>query len=467
MHQITIAGVGLEKGDLTLAACDALRSAPRIILRTARCGCADWLSAQGIAFSALDALYEESDDFDALNERITDAIKQAAAAEDVLYAVPDLRDRAAMALLGEGSVRWIPGVALDAALPSQRPVQAFAAADVEGLDLNAAQAALVREIDTRQAASDVKLALMDRYPAEHPIQVRLGTGTSSIPLCDLDRLQDKDYAHSLCALVPAVDDLMGFERYGFNQLNRVMRKLRASDGCPWDIEQTHESIAGNCVEEAYEVVDAIRAGDMDALYDELGDLLLQVAFHAEIARQHGEFGIDDVTTAVCSKLISRHEHIFGTAEAGTPEEVLQIWEAAKKKERKFDTVADAMRGITTSLPQLMRAGKVQSKAAKVGFDWDKAEPALEKVYEEADEVKAALKTGEGLEEELGDLLFACVNVARLAKVDPELALHAAVDKFIRRFSAIEQAITADGKRMQDMTLTEMDAYWDRVKANPC
>jgi tetrapyrrole methylase family protein/MazG family protein len=172
-----------------------------------------------------------------------------------------------------------------------------------------------------------------------------------------------------------------------------------------DRKQTHESLATNAVEETYEVVDAIERGDAAALYDELGDLLLQVALHAEIAREHGEFTPDDVTSAICLKLIARHPHVFGDASASTSEDVLALWEQVKKKEKNLTTQAEAMRAVTRGLPQLMRAEKVQKKAAAVGFDWKDAAAALPKVAEETDEVRAALESGEGVAEEVGDLLF--------------------------------------------------------------
>ena len=243
----------------------------------------------------------------------------------------------------------------------------------------------------------------------------------------------------------------------------VVRRLRAPDGCPWDREQTHESLLTDLLEESYEYIQAVRDEDIDHMYDELGDVLLQVALHTEIARQCGEFNINDVTSAIAGKMIERHTHVFGQVKADTSEDVLNNWEALKREQRGILTHADAMDNVSSGLSPLMRAAKVQKKARKVGFDWDSAQEALCKVHEEADEVLDNLKKGVDPEEELGDLFFAAVNVCRLCKKDPDLALHFATNKFIQRFRKMENAIKTAGKCLEDLTLSEMDVYWNAGK----
>lgn len=465
LHPITIAAVGVDARDLTDRVKALLSGPARVVLRTARCGAADWMDRRGLPYQSLDPLYGRCADFDQLREELASEIERLAGEGPLVYGVLDLRDRSVGRLLErrrEG-IDLIPGVPVDGALTAYAagPADALAACDAGDYQPSADQAALVREIDSRELSSELKLRLMERYPEEERILLWDGEAIREIPLCELDRLPR--YDHRVAALIPAAPELTGLARFGFEQLVAIVRRLRAPGGCPWDRKQTHGSLRTNVVEEAYEVVDAIERGDAAALYDELGDLLLQVALHAEIAREHGEFTVDDVTSAICLKLIARHPHVFGEASAATPDEVLTLWEQVKKKEKNLTTQADAMRAVTKALPALMRAEKVQRKAAAVGFDWPDAAGALEKVFEEAGEVRDALARAEGVEEELGDLLFAAVNVSRLAKIQPELALAAAVDKFLRRFEATERAILADGKRMEDMTLPEMDAYWDRVK----
>ena len=201
--------------------------------------------------------------------------------------------------------------------------------------------------------------------------------------------------------------------------------------------------------------------------DELGDVLLQVVFQANIGKQYGTLGLSDITTHICRKMIDRHRHIFGSDHCETAADVLKNWEKIKKEERGFKTQADVLKAVSPGLPPLMRAAKVQKKAGDVGFDWRDPREALKKVHEEADEVLEELNTPDGgLEAEVGDLFFACVNAARLSGVDAEGALQKATEKFISRFSAMENAIFRDGKRFQDLTLSEMDVYWERNKKSP-
>ena len=243
-----------------------------------------------------------------------------------------------------------------------------------------------------------------------------------------------------------------------------MALLRGENGCPWDREQTHQSLRKYLLEEAYEAAGAIDEEDPDHLADELGDVLLQVVFHASVGESHGEFSIGDVTTAICRKMIYRHAHIFGTDQCATAKEVADNWEKLKKAEKGLHTQGEVLADVSRSLPALTRAHKVQKKAANVGFDWDAPLEALPKVHEEAEEVRAELEAGHDPAEELGDLLFSCVNVTRLCGLEAERLLELATEKFIRRFSAMENLIKCDGKSLEGLTLSEMDVYWNQVKS---
>ena len=253
------------------------------------------------------------------------------------------------------------------------------------------------------------------------------------------------------------------DKYNFDDLLRIMEILRAPDGCMWDREQDHQSIRRNFIEETYEVCEAIDEQDTEHLKEELGDVLLQVVFHTQMEKEKGVFDIGDVADGICKKLIYRHPHIFGTVEVGSSEEILRNWDELKRKEKHQETDTSALESVAKSLPGLIRAEKLQKKAAKVGFDWENAQGALEKVEEELDEVKQAMAGNGDPEEEIGDLLFAAVNVARHLKVDPEGAMEKTCNKFIRRFADMEQQAKEENKVLSDLPLAELDALWNRSK----
>lgn len=245
----------------------------------------------------------------------------------------------------------------------------------------------------------------------------------------------------------------------FDRLVKIVRRLRRE--CPWDREQTHQSIRHNLIEEAYEVVEALDAEDMESLRGELGDLLLHVVMHAVMAEQAGTFSLKQVVDGISTKLIRRHPHVFGTAAAGDAGEVLRNWEQLKLAEGR----TSVLDGVPGHLPALQRALRVQEKAAHVGFDWERAEDAWEKVREEIEELHGALAGGDAAaaEEEFGDLLFALVNYARFRGIHPENALRATVEKFTRRFRYIERELRAKGKEPRTSTLEEMDGLWNAAK----
>ena len=253
------------------------------------------------------------------------------------------------------------------------------------------------------------------------------------------------------------------DSYGVKDLEEIVRILRAPGGCPWDAEQTHQSIRRNFLEEAYEAVEAIDEGSPEHLEEELGDVLLQVVMHARMEQEAGRFDLDGVADGICKKLIYRHPHVFGDVAVSGTGEVLSNWEALKRKEKGQATHTDALEAVARALPALWRAEKVQKKARKAGFDWPDVSGALDKLSEELEELKTAAAEGTNVAEELGDLLFSAVNAARFLKVDPEDALNGATDKFIGRFRKVEAQAAAQGKAMEDMGLEELDALWERAK----
>lgn len=255
------------------------------------------------------------------------------------------------------------------------------------------------------------------------------------------------------------------DKYGIEDLLTIMTMLRSPNGCPWDREQDHNSIRANLIEETYEVLEAIDNEDTENLREELGDVLLQVVFHSEMEREKGSFDFYDVCHDICHKLIIRHPHVFADVSAETPEEVLKNWEAIKAQTKGIKKTSDSMSSVPKSLPALMRARKIQKKAADVGFDWDEAEGAFEKIAEETAELREAYESGvdERIEDELGDLLFSVVNVSRFVGKDAEKSLAASCDKFTARFRIVEKLAAERGIDMPSAGLEVLDKLWDEAK----
>jgi tetrapyrrole methylase family protein/MazG family protein len=323
---------------------------------------------------------------------------------------------------------------------------------------------LVAQCDSRAVLSEIKLAVDEAPAAPVVVLQRLGLADETVfPVdwADLDRSFEPDHLTSLW--IPSLAAPVGAELVRFHELVRTLREQ-----CPWDREQTHRTLTKHLLEEAYEVLDAIEALDpFDAATDEhfseeLGDLLFQVEFHATIAEQEGRFTMADVARGIHDKLVRRHPHVFGSVAADTADQVLANWEQIKKAEKGHESVMD---GLPGNLPALLYATKVQKKAAGVGFDWDDVQGALPKIAEEVAELQGALDDPTAVRDELGDLLFSVVNVARHLGVDPEAALRAATMKFRERFRAVEQLAVEHGVALRDADLATLDALWDEVKAS--
>lgn len=260
-------------------------------------------------------------------------------------------------------------------------------------------------------------------------------------------------------------DFLFKDKYNINDLIEIVRILRAPGGCPWDIKQTHASIKKDFIEETYEVVEAINKDDKTLLCEELGDVLLQVAFHSDIERENGTFDFDDVADGICKKLIIRHPHVFGDVKADTADEVLSNWDEIKRRTKRQKSVAESIDSIPRELPALMRASKIQSRAAKTGFDFDSTDGAFDKITEESAELKEAIASGDKakISDELGDLLFAAVNVARFTGVEAEESLAASSDKFSSRFKITEELAKQRNIDMKSASIEELDVLWDEAK----
>lgn len=255
------------------------------------------------------------------------------------------------------------------------------------------------------------------------------------------------------------------DRYDIGDLLEIIKVLRAPGGCPWDAEQTHTSIKKNFIEETYEVVEAINKNNSDMLREELGDVLLQIVMHTEMEREQGGFCFEDVVDEVVKKLVARHPHVFGDVVAENSSQALESWNEAKSRLKGEKNKTQSMQSVPRELPALMRAQKVQHKASKAGFDWQSADGAFDKLYEEINELKIAMNQGDSslVEDEFGDVLFSCVNIARFINVDSEEALTKSTDKFISRFSLVEQMAKEKGIDMKSSSLQVLDELWDNAK----
>ena len=452
---------------LTISAWKAMEGAPKLYLQTQEHPSARPVLEAGLPFTSMDDLYEASQDYDALNAAIADRLTSG---DSAVYAVmggcfsqlPAIRK--ACAKKGFELVQ-LPGVPYyQAAFPDGEKGQIYTANDLpETLDTDAPL--YVSELDNPLLAGEVKLKLQRFYPDDYPVTMAVQTPSGSyarrgVPLYALDR--EKGFFASTVLFVPALP----FEQkqtYGYEDLLTVLRRLRAPDGCPWDREQTHVSLKEGMREECYELMDAIDEGDDEHIVEECGDVLMNVLFHPIIGEEQGRFDDRDVTTEIVKKLIYRHPHVFGTVHVSSSEEVLRNWDALKQKQKGQQTVTTTLKSVPRSFPALLRAEKVQKKARKAGFDFDTAADAFYKIGEETEELRAAMATGRDMEKEMGDLFFAAMNVCRLLGLDGEETLHQATNKFIHRFEQMEKNIDLAGKKLAEMTITEMDEYWESAK----
>jgi tetrapyrrole methylase family protein/MazG family protein len=329
--------------------------------------------------------------------------------------------------------------------------------------------ALVAQLYSPLIAGDVKLTLMNQYPDDHRVALVHAASTPVqqvvwLPLFELDR--SPAIAHLTALYVPPLPTLSAFE-----SLQEVVAHLRAPEGCPWDREQTHQTLRTNLLEEAYETLEAIDAGDSAAMREEFGDLLLQIVLQSQIGLEAGEFTQAEVIAGIRAKLIRRHPHVFGDTRVSGVGEVLENWEKLKAAEREAGPKPDkgVLGTVPPALPALMQAAAYQRRAARVGFDWPDVSGVRAKVLEEFEEISEAAAGAQpapdALEDELGDLLFAVVNWARWLRVDPEAALRQANAKFARRFAHMEAAVRAEGRGLDKLTLGELDALWEAAKAD--
>ncbi|MDB2059621.1 nucleoside triphosphate pyrophosphohydrolase [Clostridium perfringens] len=467
---------------LTIGALKELKNNKNIYFRTEKHPTVDFLKDEGIKFESYDHAYEKYDSFDDVYKYIAeDLITKIKDDEDLIYAVPGhplVAEKSVINLIElckENNIKYevLPAVSfVDAMMEALQVdpiegVKIIDAFDMKNQILDKRIGTIITQVYNKFIASEVKLRLLEGYEDDTEIIFVRAAGIEGlesirkIPLYELDWQEDIDYLTSI--YIPK--DLGN--KKDFQDLLDIIETLRNPGGCPWDREQTHESLKSALLEECYEVIDAIENEDEDALIEELGDVLLQVVFHASIGKEDGYFDIMDVIGGISNKMINRHPHVFGNEEANTSEQVLVNWDEIKKEEKGIKTLTEEMQNIAKSLPATTRAYKVQKKAKKVGFDWDDVNCAMDKVKEELNEIKEVYNCEDKsiIEGEVGDLLFACINVARFLEVDGELALDKTIKKFIKRFSYIENEAIKNNKNLKDITLEEMDKLWEEAKTS--
>jgi tetrapyrrole methylase family protein/MazG family protein len=474
--------VGLGPGDanlLTREAWAVLSEASEVYLRTGLHPVVEALPPQ-LKIKTFDSLYDELDSFEAVYAAIVDLLLQLAAdSGSVLYGVPGdptVGEATVVALRSRAKESEIPLRIVHGLSFCEPSLNMLGVDALDGLFIADAlelavrhhpmfppdSPALVGQVYDRMVAADVKLTLMNQYPDEHRVCLLHESGTSKANLEELPlhRIDQSEQIGSLTALfVPALEKSSAFESF-----QETVAHLRAPGGCPWDREQTHLSLRPHLMEEAYETLNALDREDMLSLQEELGDLLLQIILHAQIATEAETFTMADVVAHVQEKIIRRHPHVFAGLDVDDVDQVLHNWESIKTAERKENKQDKGLLdGVPLNYPALSQAAEIQARVVRVGFDWPDIEGVKEKIEEELQEVHQAITAAEQ-SGEIGDLLFAVVNYARWLDVDPEAALREANLRFRKRFRQIERAASQQGRQLSEMTLEEMDSLWEAAKS---
>lgn len=473
---ITVIGLGVEKGDLTKrgeqAILDAAKENRKIVVRTAHTRSYETVLDLGVPHVTLDTVYETSTNFGALAKKLATAVTEQGA--DAVYLVDGAatEDTSVKVLLKRlrGKVEIIDGISKTTALARAAGFKSCSYTAISAYELTQKTASgdvalplIVYDLDDRGLASDSKLALGNRFGEDLKVYYLCGGKRKKISLWELDRQKEYDYTSAV-----AIEEMELLEknRFGIEDLKEIIMRLRAPNGCPWDRVQTNESIKMSAVEESYELVDAIDCDDDEKILEEAGDILMQAVFHAVLKEEQGAFDLNDVVSGICTKLITRHTHVFGADKATDGESALSVWEKNKMTEKHQITYGDSVNDVPKCFPAAMRAQKIGKRASKAGMDFASVEAAANRIQEELNEFFAAYKAGKNIEaeKELGDVLFAVVNVGRKAGCDCEKALKESAERFAKRFTLAEKLALDDGKIVTALSDKEWDEYYVRAKA---
>lgn len=481
MHEITIVGLGAgDLNQLPLGIYKKLKKANHLYVRTEQHPVLQELQTEGVTWTSFDAVYEKNDQFESVYKEIVENLLKLSAVHPITYAVPGhplVAEQTVQLLVqaekqGKATISIEGGQSfLDPIFGALRidPIEGFQLLDGTSFkrdDIQMNSHVLVGQVYDAFSASEVKLTLMEKYPDDFEVTIVTAAGSSEeilkkVPLFELDREMELNNLTTL--YVPPIPDKESRVKE-WQTLREVIAQLRGPNGCPWDKEQTHETLKKYAVEEVYELLQAIDEEDDSHIVEELGDVLLQVFLHAQIGEDNGYFSLEDVLASITEKMIRRHPHVFGNVEANNAEQVLSNWQDIKEKEGKKATKSLLEDELRTE-SSLLTSFNYQKKAAKVGFDWPEVSGAWEKFEEELQEWKDELLTNnkEAQTDELGDLLFTVVNLARFYGLSPELAMMQANQKFKRRFEYIEECVSQDRGSFEDYNLEELDQFWKDAK----
>lgn len=480
MGKLYIVGMGTgDMGDLTMKAIDRINSKDKKIIRTEKHPITNYLVEKGLEFESLDYLYESKEDLEDVYIEIVEKIKVDIEGQDISYLVPGdplIGEKTVEILLKTGlDIEIISGISfLENILKLSNKtivddIKVIDSTDIKYGKLDINIDTIIHNVYNHRILSELKIILGEYYGDEHSIFLINNNGNindveiSKIPIYELDR--NKDILAFSSVYLPKVNKKEE-HIYDFNDLVEIMDTLRGENGCPWDKEQDHKSLRRYLIEECFELVDAIDSGDVDNIVEELGDVLLQVLFHTNIAFEEGEFNIIDITSSLANKLIYRHPHIFLEKKVENSKEVVYNWIKLKDSKKGLNSVREKLMDIPRA-SVLNRAYKVQQRAKAFGFDWDDIKGPLNKVNEEYKEIIEELEKEprnlERIEGELGDLFFAVVNLSRFLNISPEIALNKTIDKFINRILCMENMAEEKGYTLEGLSLEQMDELWERSK----
>lgn len=472
---ITIVGLGVENGDLTLkgknAILDGVKAGRKIVVRTGNTRSYESVLELGVEHKTLDFVYEKSRSFKTLNKNLAREVLKSG--DDTIYLVDGSasEDNSVKELIRStrGKIEIIGGVSKVSALAEKVNFKGCSYTAVSAYEIferakkGLTLPLLIYDVDDRALAGDVKLLLGDLFGDEAELKFVKNGKAKKIKTYELDRQKSYDYS---TAIGLDETDVLEKERFTLDDLKELVVRLRAPNGCPWDRVQTPESIKMDVIEEAYELVDAIDCDDDEKILEETGDILLQAVFHAVMKEERACFNLTDVLTGICKKIITRHTHVFGKDKATNEADALSVWDKNKMQEKSQTTFADSVNDVPKCFPAALRAQKIGKRASKAGLDFSSVETAVESLKKEIEEFKTAYATGDkvGAEKELGDVLFSAVNVGRKAGFDAEKTLKESAERFAKRFTLAEEKALKDGRKVTELTQEEWDSYYVQAKA---